>query len=229
MNVHIISISSSTNHITTNRFFSIYVFSSMHRKSFFLSFLLRFDYANSRASHSSALHQLRCVRRPVPTSFSRSRINALELSRLAHGNSMLIGASAYLIRRLQSQQQKPRLRPPPLRPYYRRSRLASLVAGAGADNIHDSAVSTVAAKHGTALQYLHRFARVASGPTRRRLRSAAIDRVPFPAVKLSFIGSWEFPVAWGYPFGTVRWQTSTSSLSLTVFKQWLKTYLFKFF
>ena len=75
--------------------------------------------------------------------------------------------------------------------------------------------------------YLSQFVRVADVPSRIRLRSAATDHLIVPAVKLSTVGSRSFRVA-----GARVWNNLpadiTSSSSLSIFKNRLKTHLFKF-
>jgi hypothetical protein len=52
----------------------------------------------------AALRQLRSIRSHVPTAVFRSLVVSLVMTRLGYGNSMLVGLSANLLRRLQSVQ-----------------------------------------------------------------------------------------------------------------------------
>jgi len=54
------------------------------------------------ASCFAVLHQLRSIRRSVPTSVYQTLVVALVLSRLDYGNAVLVGLPGYLYSRLQS-------------------------------------------------------------------------------------------------------------------------------
>jgi hypothetical protein len=76
-------------------------------------------------------------------------------------------------------------------------------------------------------QHLRQFVRVADFPSRQRLRPAVTDRLIVPAFRLSTIGCRSFLVAGANIWNSLPWDV-TSSSSLSVFKQRLKTYLFRF-
>ena len=71
-----------------------------------------------------------------------------------------------------------------------------------------------------------RYSRVADRPHRRRLRSASTEQLDVPTCRRSTIGGRAFPVA-----GAKVWNglpsDVTSSSSLSMFKNRLKTYLFR--
>ena len=83
------------------------------------------------------------------------------------------------------------------------------------------------ALHGSAPPYLaSSFTCVADMPHRRRLRSASTEQLDVPTCRRPTIGNRAFPVA-----GAKVWNSLpsdvTSASSLTVFKNRLKTYLFR--
>jgi len=88
------------------------------------------------------------------------------------------------------------------------------------------AVMTYRSIHGTSPSYLQsRFTRVSDMTSRRRLRSSASHRLDVPLVRLSTVGKRAFPVS-----GATVWNDLplhvASVLSLAVFRQRLKTFLF---
>jgi len=79
---------------------------------------------------------------------------------------------------------------------------------------------TYRALHGSAPPFLaSSFTCVADMPHRRRLRSASTEQLDFPTCRRSTIGGRAFPVAGA--------SDVTSASSLSVFKNRLKTYLFR--
>ena len=89
------------------------------------------------------------------------------------------------------------------------------------------ATLTYCALHGSAPPYLaSSFTCVADMPHRRRLRSASTEQFDVPTYRRSTIGGRAFPVA-----GAKVWNglpsDVTSASSLSVFKNRLKTYLFR--
>ena len=86
---------------------------------------------------------------------------------------------------------------------------------------------TYRALHGSAPSYLaSSFTCVADMPHRRRLRSASTEQLDVPTCRRSTIGCRAFPVA-----GAKVWNSLpsdvTSASSLSVFKNRLKTYLYR--
>jgi hypothetical protein len=75
---------------------------------------------------------------------------------------------------------------------------------------------------GAAPQYLRQFVRVADVPSRQRLWSAVTDRQIVPVSRLSTIGCRSFYVAGANILNSLP-RDITSSSSLSVFKQRLKT------
>ena len=70
------------------------------------------------------------------------------------------------------------------------------------------------------------FTRVTDMPARMRLRSSISDQLIVPSYNLSTVGRWAFPVS-----SADRWNSLsahlTSALSFTVFRQRLKSFLFR--
>jgi len=177
----------------------------------------------------SALRRLRSIRRQVPTAVFQSLVVALVLSRLDYCNSVLAGLPANLIQRLQSAQNAA------VRLIYRIRRY---------DHITDALISlhwlrvperisfkiavlTYRSLNCSAPSYLSSyFTRVADVPSRHRLRSASTSRLTIPFTRRSTIGKRSFPVA-----GADLWNELpsdvTSAPSLSVFRQRLKTFLFR--
>ena len=131
--------------------------------------------------------------RPTATTF-QMLVVALVHSRLDYGNSVLVGITAYLLRRLQSVLNAA-------------ARLISHLKLS--DHITDALVSLhwlrvlerkiavlgYRVLHGSAPRYLGPLTRVADVPGRRTLCSAATNRLVVPSVKLSTVGSRAFPAA----------------------------------
>ena len=89
------------------------------------------------------------------------------------------------------------------------------------------AVLTYRSLNGSAPSYLSSyFTRVADLPSRHRLRSASASRLTAPFIRRSTVGKRSFPV-----FGADLWNELpadiTSAPSLPVFRQRLKTFLFR--
>jgi len=172
---------------------------------------------------------MQSIRRCIPTSVFISLVSALVLSRLDYCNSLPIDLPLTHIQRLQSVQ----------------NAAARLVFNLRrCDHITDALISlhwlrvpeqiifkvatlTYRALHGSAPPYLAlSFTCVADMPHRRRLRSASTEQLDIPTCSQSTIGGRAFPVA-----GAKVWNTLpsdvTSASSLPVFKNRLKTYLFR--
>ena len=89
------------------------------------------------------------------------------------------------------------------------------------------AILTYSALHGSAPPYLaSSFTCVADMLHRRRLRSASTDRLDVPTCRLSTVGDRAFPVASAKVWNGLP-SDVTSASSLAVFKNRLKTYLFR--
>ena len=165
----------------------------------------------------------------MPTSVFHSIVSALVLSRLDYCNSLLIDLPLTHIQRLQSVQ----------------NAAARLIFNLRrCDHITDALINlhwlrlperitfkvarlTYRALHGSAPPYLvSSFTCVADTPHRRRLRSASTEQLDVPTCRRSTIGGRAFHVA-----GAKVWNglpsDVTSALSLSVFKNTLKTYLFR--
>ena len=151
----------------------------------------------------------------------------LVLSRLDYGNGVLIDLPAYLVRRLQSVLNASAR----LIHHLRRS-----------DHITDALVSVhwlrvpersqykiavlaYQVLHETAPRYLGPLVRVSDLSGRRALRSASTNRLVIPPFKLSTIGSRTFKVAAGRTWNDLP-EDVTSSPSLPIFRNRLKTHLF---
>ena len=177
------------------------------------------------------LRQLRSIRCCIPTSVFHFLVSALVLSRLDYCYSLLIDLPLAHIQRLQSVQ----------------NAAARLIFNLRrCDHITDALISlhwlrvperitfkvatlTYRALHGSAPPYLaSSFTCVADMPHRRRLRSASTEQLDVPTCRRSTIaiGGRAFPVA-----GAKVWNSLpsdvTSASSLPVFKNRLKTYLFR--
>ena len=165
----------------------------------------------------------------IPTPVFNSLVSALVLSRLDYCNSLLIDLPLTHVQRLQSVQNAA------VRLIFNLRRC---------DHITDALISlhwlrvperiifkvatlTYRALHGSAPPYLaSSLTRVADMPHRRRLRSASTEQLDVPTCRRSTIGGRAFPVA-----GATVWNgllsDVTSASSLSVFKNRLKTYLFR--
>jgi hypothetical protein len=177
----------------------------------------------------AAIRQLRSIRRYVPVSVFQSLVVSLVLSRLDYGNSVLVGLPACLLRRLQSVQNAAarlifRLR----RSDHITDALLSLHWLRVPERItFKVAVLTYRALHGTAPRYLSsQLTRTADAPNRRGLRSAASDRLIVPRCRLQSIGSRSFPIAAATIWNELPAHI-TSAESLPIFRQRLKTHLFR--
>jgi hypothetical protein len=176
----------------------------------------------------AALRQLRSIRSHVPTAIFRSLVVSLVLTRLDYGNSVLVGLSANLLRRLQSVQNAAARLIYKLR---RSDHITDVLV-----NLHwlrvakrvefKVAVLTFRALHGCAPSYLTSlFTRVADMPSRRALRSASSSGLLVPFTRLRTVGSRAFSVA-----GTTIWNNLPANItvveSLPEFRRLLKTFLF---
>jgi len=177
----------------------------------------------------ATLRQLRSIRCYMPTSVFNFLVSAVVLSRLDYCNSLLIDLPLTHTQRLQSVQ----------------NAAARLIFNLSrCDHITDALISlqwlrvperiifkvatlVYRALHGFAPPYLaSSFTCVADMPHRHRLRSASTEQLDVPTCRRSTIGGRAFPVA-----GTNVWNglpsNVTSASSLPVFKNRLKTYLFR--
>ena len=88
------------------------------------------------------------------------------------------------------------------------------------------AVMTFRVLHGLAPPYLNQLACVADLPSRRRLRSASSHKLLVPPFRLTTVGRRTFPVAASLLWNSLPSDIQASS-SLSVFRQRLKTFLFR--
>jgi hypothetical protein len=176
----------------------------------------------------AALRQLRQIRRLLPTTTFQSLVVALIHTRLDYGNSVLVGLPAYLVRRLQSVlNAAARLVYNLKRSDHISDALVSLHWLRAPERIkYKVAVLTYKVINGSAPRYLGTFERIADQPGRQRLRSAATNRLLVPSVRLSTVGSRAFPVAGPQVWNDLPDEV-TSASSLSVFRQRLKTFLFR--
>jgi len=154
---------------------------------------------------------------------------ALVLSRLDYCNSVLIGLPANLIRRFQSVQ----------------NAAARLIFGIrSSEHITDAltslhwlrvperilfkvAVLTYRALNGSAPAYLSSyFNRVADVPSRSTLRSSVFEQLIVPSFNLTTVGKRAFPVSTANLWNSLPTHL-TSAPSLAIFRQRLKTFLFR--
>ena len=87
-------------------------------------------------------------------------------------------------------------------------------------------VSSRSSEVPTQLDWIADFTCVADMPHRRRLRSASTEQLDVPTCRRSTIGSRAFPVAGAKVWNGLPSEV-TSASSLSVFKNRLKTYLFR--
>ena len=85
---------------------------------------------------------------------------------------------------------------------------------------------TYRALHGSAAPYFASSFTIADMPHRCRLKSAATERLDVPTCRRSTVGGRAFPVAGGKVWNGLPSDVKSVS-SLAVFKNWLKTYLFR--
>ena len=152
----------------------------------------------------------------------------LVISRLDYGNAVLVDLPVYLVRRRQS---------------VLNAAARLIYHMTSADHITDALVSlhwlrvpqrieykiavlTYKALHGSAPRYLGPLVPVADLPGRRALRSAGTSRLSVASVRLSTVGSRAFPVA-GPRIWNALPQDTTSAQSLSLFRQRLKSHLFR--
>jgi hypothetical protein len=88
------------------------------------------------------------------------------------------------------------------------------------------AVLTYKVTNGSAPRNPGTFERIADQPGRQRLHSAAINRLLMPPVGLSTVGSRTFPIAGPQVWNDLPDEVA-SDPSLSVFRQRLKTFLFR--
>ena len=176
----------------------------------------------------AALRQLRHLRRYVSDDCFRSLVVSLVHSRLDYGNFILVGTPAYLQRRLQSVLNAAARMVFRLRRYDHVSDALSVLHWLRVPERIEFklAVTTYRVLHGLAPSYLRHLVRVSDVPGRRRLRSAATSKLVTATYRLSTVGRRSFsvaaPILWNSLPDTVH-----SSPSLPVFRQRLKTHLFR--
>ena len=177
----------------------------------------------------AAFRQLRQIHRSVPPATFPSLVVTLVLSRLDYRNAVLVGLPAYLVRRLQS------VLNAAARLIYR-MRSADHVTDALAClhwlrvperiEYYKVAVLTYKVLHGSAPRYLGPLVAVADLPGRRTLRSGGTKRLMVPSVRRSTVSDRAFMVAGPRVWNTLPEETTTSQ-TLSTFRQRLKTWLFR--
>ena len=178
------------------------------------------------------LRRLRSIRRSLTRSVFQSIVVAPALSKLDFGNATLAGLPLYQLRRLQSvmnaaarlvfsASRYDQIMPLLHRLHWRRApqrisfKLADCVA-----------VLAFRCLRGLATTYLSDSLRyVADLPGRQRLRSASSADLAVPQTRLQTVGDRAFCVAEAKTWNSLPSEV-TSSVTLSTFKQKLKTYLF---
>ncbi len=175
------------------------------------------------------LRQLRQIRQSLCTDTRRTLVTALVLSRLDYCNSVLVGAPAYLMQRLQS---------------VLNASVRLICCLRRFDHISDAmaclhwlripervefklAVLTYKVLHGGAPSYLGPLYRCSGRPSSICLRSTVSDRLQVPNFRLKTIGGRIFEVAAPTVWNSLPSHV-TSAPSLSVFRRRLKTFLFPF-
>lgn len=176
----------------------------------------------------AALRRLRYLRRYVSTDCFRSLVVSLVHSRLDYGNFIFVGLPAYQQRRLQSVLNAAARMVFNLRRYdHVTDALATLHWLRIPERVNFRlAVMAFRVLHGQAPPYLSHLVRVADLPARQRLRSASSYQLSVPAFRLSTIGRRSFSVAASTVWNSLPVAVQ-SSPTLPVFRQRLKTYLFR--
>ena len=175
------------------------------------------------------LRQLRSIRRSVPRAVLQSLVVSLVLSRLDYGNATLVGIPQNLLRRLQSVMNAAARLIYPSSRFDHITPLLKRLHWLKAKERIDFKVAVLVYKclHGTAPPYLAgELSRSADVQGRSRLRSASSSQLVVRRTSRSTLGDRSFVVA-----GPRLWnnlpQHVTSASSLQVFKNRLKTHLFK--
>ena len=152
---------------------------------------------------SAALRQLRQTRRALPCTFQMFVVH----SRLDYGHAVLVGIPAYLVRRLQSVLNAEarliyHIRPDDHTPVT--DALATLHWLRIPERVqYRIAVLTFKVLHDSAPRYLGPLVAVANLPGRRALRSASINRLVLPSIKLCTVDSRAAQVSPQLQCGTV--------------------------
>ena len=173
------------------------------------------------------LRQLRNIRRSVADSIFHSLVVSLVMPRLDYGNATLVGLPASQLRRLQS------VLNAAARLIHRSPRYEHVTP-----MLHDLhwlwsteridfklAVLVYRCLHGLAPRYLSDHIQRVADSNRRSLRSSSSSRLVIRRTRLTTVGDRAFPVV-----GSRLWNSLphdvTSSPTLAVFRNRLKTYLF---
>jgi len=178
----------------------------------------------------STLRQLRSIWRQVPTAVFQSLVVTLDFSLFDYCNSERIRLPVNLIRRLQSVQNAAAARP--LFGLHRSGHITDALASLHwlrfpERIVFKVTVLTYRAVNGSAAVYLSSyFTRVADVLSRMRLRSSTSNQLIVPFYNLTTVGRRAFPVSAANLWNSLPAQL-TSALSLTVFRQRLKTFLFR--
>jgi len=174
------------------------------------------------------LRQLRQIRHSVPLSTLQTLVVSLVLNKLDFGNALLVGLPADLIHRLQAVQNASARLIHRLRHFDHVSdALVSLHWLHVPERIeYNIAVLVYKVLGGLAPRYLGLLTCVADLPGRRALRSAGMNRLHIPPVRLSTVATRTFSVA-----GPSIWNNLpkdiTSAKTLYTFCHRLKTHLFQ--
>jgi hypothetical protein len=177
----------------------------------------------------AVLRQIRSISRSVSRSVVQSLIVSLVLTRLDYGSSTLAGLPVRLLDRLQAVLNAAARLVYRLRKY---DHVTPLLRDLHWLRVPERisfrlAVLAYCAQHNLAPPYLSdEFHRVADATSRQRLRSGTSTALFVPATVHSSIGDRAFPVAAARVWNSLPHQV-TSSPSLPIFRQRLKTELFK--
>ena len=190
---------------------------------------MRTQVTNTVRACFAALRQIRSVRRSLPQHALLTLIQTLVITKLDQCNSVLVGASGYLLDRLQSV-----LNAAARLVYSRRSseHITPLLRDLHWLRVPERiqfrlCVLAYHCVHGTAPAYLSDSLRPTSEVlARRRLRSADTTTLQVPSTRRSTLGDRAFPVAAARAWNCLPPQTRAAS-SLMAFRRAAKAHLFQ--